>query len=70
MLLRIQAPAAPLNGLVESLSLVIDPAYPYLREQVLPDGAVDLLIRPPYGIKPSANMITRLRELLHGLNKR
>jgi ribonuclease P protein component len=33
-------------------------------------GAVDLLIRPPYGIKPSANMITRLRELLHGLNKR
>jgi len=30
-------------------------------------GAVDLLIRPPYGIKPSAHMIKRLRELLHGL---
>lgn len=26
-------------------------------------GALDLLVRPPYGIKPSAQMISRLREL-------
>jgi ribonuclease P protein component len=26
-------------------------------------GALDLLVRPPYGIKPSAQMIFRLREL-------
>jgi ribonuclease P protein component len=26
-------------------------------------GALDLLVRPPYGIKPSAEMISRLREL-------
>jgi ribonuclease P protein component len=32
-------------------------------------GAVDLLVRPPYGIKPSPHMITRLRELLQGLSK-
>jgi ribonuclease P protein component len=32
-------------------------------------GAVDLLIRPPYGIKPSADMIMRLRQLLQGLSK-
>jgi ribonuclease P protein component len=32
-------------------------------------GAVDLLVRPPYGVRPSPQMITRLRELLHGLGK-
>ena len=32
-------------------------------------GALDLLVRPPYGIKPSPHMITRLRELLQGLSK-
>lgn len=31
-------------------------------------GPLDLLIRPPYGIKPSAHMITRLRELLQELH--
>ena len=30
-------------------------------------GAIDLLIQPPYGIKPNQHMIMRLRELLHGL---
>jgi ribonuclease P protein component len=25
-------------------------------------GALDVLVRPPYGIKPSAHMISRLRE--------
>ena len=33
-------------------------------------GAVDLLVRPPYGVRPGAQMITRLRELLAGLNKK
>lgn len=32
-------------------------------------GALDLLVRPPYGIKPSPHMITRLRELLQGLSQ-
>jgi ribonuclease P protein component len=27
-------------------------------------GALDLLVRPPYGVKPSADMITQLRALL------
>ena len=27
-------------------------------------GPMDLLIRPPYGVKPSRHMISRLRELL------
>ncbi len=31
-------------------------------------GAVDVLVRPPYGIKPSASMLRRLRELLGKLN--
>jgi len=31
-------------------------------------GAVDVLVRPPYGIKPSASMLQRLRELLGKLN--
>jgi ribonuclease P protein component len=30
-------------------------------------GALDVLVRPPYGIKPSAQMITRLREIFGGL---
>jgi ribonuclease P protein component len=30
-------------------------------------GALDLLVRPPYGIKPSSEMISRLRELLASL---
>ena len=30
-------------------------------------GALDLLIRPPYGIKPSPEMISRLRQLLVSL---
>ena len=32
-------------------------------------GPIDLLIRPPYGIRPTRNMITRLRELLQGLGQ-
>lgn len=30
-------------------------------------GPVDLLVRPPYGVKPSAQMILRLRQLLNSL---
>jgi ribonuclease P protein component len=30
-------------------------------------GALDLLIRPPYGIKASPEMISRLRQLLVSL---
>ena len=30
-------------------------------------GALDLLVRPPYGVRPSPEMIRRLRELLTGL---
>jgi ribonuclease P protein component len=30
-------------------------------------GALDVLVRPPYGIKPSGEMILRLRSLLAGL---
>jgi ribonuclease P protein component len=30
-------------------------------------GALDVLVRPPYGIKPCAQMISRLREILGGL---
>jgi ribonuclease P protein component len=32
-------------------------------------GAVDLLVRPPYGIKPSTQMTSRLRELFSALGK-
>ena len=32
-------------------------------------GPLDLLVRPPYGIKPSANMIVQLRALLGRLAK-
>ena len=31
-------------------------------------GPLDLLIRPPYGIKPSAHMVSGLRELLGRLS--
>jgi ribonuclease P protein component len=31
-------------------------------------GPVDLLVRPPYGIKPSAEMILRLRGILNSLS--
>ena len=27
-------------------------------------GSLDLLVRPPYGVRPSARMISRLREML------
>ena len=30
-------------------------------------GAVDLLVRPPYGIRPSRDMLIRLRRLLQEL---
>ena len=30
---------------------------------------MDVLVRPPYDVRPSAQMITRLRELLAGLNR-
>jgi ribonuclease P protein component len=26
-------------------------------------GPIDVLVRPPYGVKPSAQMISRLREI-------
>ena len=33
-------------------------------------GAIDLLVRPPYNVRPSAQMITQLRELFAGLQAR
>ena len=30
-------------------------------------GALDLLVRPPYGVKPSPQMISRLRQHLASL---
>jgi ribonuclease P protein component len=32
-------------------------------------GPIDLLVRPPYGVRPSADMITRLRALLGKLGE-
>ena len=32
-------------------------------------GALDVLVRPPYGIKPSAQMISRLRRLFGSLKQ-
>lgn len=32
-------------------------------------GPMDLLVRPPYGIKPSTQMTSRLRELFSTLGK-
>jgi len=31
-------------------------------------GALDLLVRPPYGVRPSSGMIRRLRDLLGKLS--
>jgi ribonuclease P protein component len=31
-------------------------------------GPIDVLVRPPYGIRPSSDMITKLRELLTRLS--
>ena len=31
-------------------------------------GSVDVLVRPPYGVRPSTAMIIRLRQLLGRLN--
>jgi ribonuclease P protein component len=33
-------------------------------------GSLDLLVRPPYDVRPTPQMITRLRELLAGLNRK
>lgn len=30
-------------------------------------GPLDVLVRPPYGVRPSAEMIQRVRQLLGGL---
>jgi ribonuclease P protein component len=30
-------------------------------------GPIDVLVRPPYGVKPSAQMVVRLRELFGSL---
>ena len=30
-------------------------------------GALDVLVRPPYGVTPGAGMLRRLRELFSGL---
>jgi len=32
-------------------------------------GPLDVLVRPPYGIRPNADMILRLRELMSRLNR-
>ena len=32
-------------------------------------GALDLLVRPPYGVRPSPDMVARLRELLCRLSR-
>ena len=32
-------------------------------------GSIDLLVRPPQGVKPSADMILKLRALLNTLNR-
>lgn len=32
-------------------------------------GPVDVLVRPPYGVRPTADMIVRLRELMSRLNR-
>jgi ribonuclease P protein component len=31
-------------------------------------GALDLLVRPPYGVQPSGDMVARLRQLLGRLS--
>jgi len=32
-------------------------------------GALDVLVRPPYGVKPGVSMLARLRELFLGLRQ-
>ncbi|HYR35430.1 MAG TPA: ribonuclease P protein component [Burkholderiales bacterium] len=32
-------------------------------------GALDLLVRPPYGIRPSPDMVARVRELLYRVSR-
>jgi ribonuclease P protein component len=32
-------------------------------------GSLDILVRPPYGVEPSAGMISRLRELFSTLTR-
>jgi ribonuclease P protein component len=32
-------------------------------------GPLDVLVRPPYGIRPTADMIVRLRGLMSGLRR-
>ena len=32
-------------------------------------GALDILVRPPYGVKPGAAMLLRLREIFSGLRQ-
>jgi ribonuclease P protein component len=32
-------------------------------------GAIDVLVRPPYGARPGAAMLTRVRELFLGLGR-
>jgi ribonuclease P protein component len=32
-------------------------------------GALDILVRPPYGVKPGAPMLLRLREIFSGLRQ-
>ena len=32
-------------------------------------GPLDILVRPPYGARPSAQMIAQLREVLVGLKR-
>ncbi len=32
-------------------------------------GALDILVRPPYGVKPGAPMLVRLREIFSGLRQ-
>jgi len=31
-------------------------------------GPLDVLVRPPYGVRPSAQMVSRLREIFGRLN--
>ena len=44
MLFRSRAPRPELQPFIESLTLVVDEHYPYSREELFPDGAVDLLV--------------------------
>lgn len=48
------------------LKRCIREAFRIEQEQL---GGLDLLVRPPYGLKPSADMILQLRRLLCALNR-